>query len=80
MLALQALLEAVPRSKSGHKGTAAVYRDPDDPALNRYGERTVHGISVDIGKLIKIDFGMDGGVGGIVKMLRTAAVSVGDEL
>ncbi|MEI9937267.1 MAG: hypothetical protein WDO69_08570 [Pseudomonadota bacterium] len=78
--ALQAQLEAIPRSKSGHKGTAAVYRDPDDLALARYDERTVHGIAVDLGKLIKIDFGNDGGVGGIVKLLRHSATSVGHEL
>lgn len=80
VLALQARLDAIPRAKTGHKGTAAVYRDPDDPALVRYDERLVHGISVDIGKLLKIDFGNDGGVGGIVKLLREAAIGVGDEL
>ncbi|MEO7032964.1 MAG: hypothetical protein ABI548_03930 [Polyangiaceae bacterium] len=80
VLALQAQLDAIPRSKSGHKGTAAVYRDPDDLALARYDERTVHGIAVDLGKLLKLDFGNDGGAGGIVKMLREAAISVREEL
>jgi hypothetical protein len=80
VVAFQARLDAIPRAKTGHKGTAAVYRDPDDPALVRYDARLVHGISVDLGKLIKLDFGNDGGVGGIVKLLREAAISVGDEL
>jgi hypothetical protein len=80
VLAFQAQLDAIPRSKSGHKRTAAVYRDPDDPALVRYDERAVHSVAVDLGKLIKLDFGNDGGVGGIVKLLREAAISVGDEL
>ena len=80
VLAFQAQLDAIPRAKTGHKGTAAVYRDPDDPALVRYDARTMHAVAVDLGKLIKLDFGNDGGVGGIVKMLRQAAISVGDEL